>query len=90
MTDKDKFKWCLPNGEMKPITVHRTTSLSSPDVPEHFPTVFRPRCVKKYRKIEGKKFRLPRKVKKQYKMRYAKKGFDIKKLKFSYRRLNRT
>lgn len=44
---------------------------------------------KQYKKIAGKRYRLPRKVKKNFKKRMCKRGWDIKKLKFSYRRLNR-
>lgn len=46
---------------------------------------------KKFRsvkKIAGKRFRLPRKVKKRFKTNMCKHGLDIKKLKFSYKRLN--
>lgn len=43
---------------------------------------------KQYKKIAGKRFRLPRKVKKAFKRRMCKHGWDIKKLKFSYKRLN--
>lgn len=43
---------------------------------------------KRYKKIAGVRYRLPRKVKKAYKKRMCK-GWDIKKLKFSYKRLNR-
>jgi hypothetical protein len=44
---------------------------------------------KMYKKIAGKKYRLPRKVKKRFKTNMCKHGWDIKKLKFSYKRLNR-
>lgn len=45
---------------------------------------------KLYKKIAGKRYRLPRKVKKRFKTNMCKRyGFDIKKLKFSYKRLNR-
>ena len=45
---------------------------------------------KMYKKIAGKRYRLPRKVKKRFKTYMRKRyGFDIKKLKFSYKRLNR-
>jgi hypothetical protein len=43
---------------------------------------------KMYKKIEGKRFRLPRKVKKAYKKSMCKYGLDIKKLKISYKLLN--
>ena len=41
---------------------------------------------KMYKKIAGKRYRLPRKVKKRFKTNMCKYGF--KKLKFSYKRLN--
>ena len=44
---------------------------------------------RKYKKIAGKRYRLPRKVKKRFKTNMCKHGWDIKKLKFSYKRLNR-
>jgi hypothetical protein len=44
---------------------------------------------KMYKKIAGKRYRLPRKSKKALKMRMCKNGWDIKKLRFSYKRLNR-
>lgn len=44
---------------------------------------------KQYKKIAGKRYRLPRKVKKRFKTYMRKRGWDIKKLKFSYKRLNR-
>ena len=43
---------------------------------------------KQYKKIDGKKYRLPRKVKKRFKNNIYKRGWEIKKLKFSYKRLN--
>ena len=43
---------------------------------------------KQYKKIAGKRYRLPRKVKKRYKTNMCKRGWDIKKLRFSYKRLN--
>ena len=49
--------------------------------------VFRP-VGKMYKKIAGKRYRLPRKVKKRFKTNMRKRGWDIKKLKFSYKRLN--
>lgn len=49
--------------------------------------VFRP-VGKMFKKITGKRYRLPRKVKKAYKKRMCKHGWEIKKLKFSYKRLN--
>lgn len=54
-----------------------------------FPKNFRPSNMKQYRKISGVRYRLPRKAKKAYKKRMCKQGeLNIKKLKFSYRRLN--
>jgi len=53
-----------------------------------FARFFRPNGVKQYKKIEGKRFRLPRKVKKAYKKSMCKYGLDIKKLKISYKLLN--
>jgi len=44
---------------------------------------------KQYKKIAGKRYRLPRKVKKRFKTNMCKHGWDSKKLKFSYKRLNR-
>ena len=49
--------------------------------------VFRP-VGKMYEKIAGKRFRLSRKVKKAYKKRMCKYGWDINKLKISYKLLN--
>lgn len=43
---------------------------------------------KQYKKIADKRYRLPRKVKKHFKTNMCKHGLDIKKLKFSYKRLN--
>lgn len=47
-----------------------------------------PSVGKRYRKIAGVRYRLPRKVKKMFKTRFCKMGWDVKKLRFSYRRLN--
>lgn len=49
--------------------------------------VFRP-VGKMYKKIAGKRYRLPRKVKKEFKKRICKHGWYSKKLIFSYGRLN--
>lgn len=43
---------------------------------------------KQYRKIAGKRYRIPRKAKKRFKTNMCEHGWDIKKLKFSYKRLN--
>ena len=64
-------------------TIQQSTSLMAGK-----PTEFRSVC-KQYKKIEGKRYRLPRKAKKRFKTNMCKHGWDIKKLKFSYKRLNR-
>ena len=43
---------------------------------------------KTYKKVAGKRYRLPRKVNKRFKTNMCKHGWDVKKLKFSYKRLN--
>ncbi len=43
---------------------------------------------KQYKKIAGKRYRLPRKVKKRFKTNMCKHGLDIKKIKFIYKMLN--
>lgn len=43
---------------------------------------------KQYRKIAGKRYRIPRKAKKRLKSNLCKHGWNIKKLRFSYKRLN--
>lgn len=43
---------------------------------------------KQYKKIAGKRYRIPRKAKKRFKTNMCKHGLGIKKLKFSYKRLN--
>ena len=43
---------------------------------------------KMYKKIAGKRYRLPRKVKKALKKKICKHGWYSKKLRFSYKRLN--
>ena len=43
---------------------------------------------KQYKKIAGKRYRIPRKAKKRFKTNMCKRGWDIKKLRFSYKRLN--
>lgn len=43
---------------------------------------------KKYKKVAGKRFRIPRKVKKRFKTKMCKHGWEIKTLKISYKRLN--
>ena len=44
---------------------------------------------KRYKKIAGVRYRIPRKAKKELKKNFCKRGWDKKKLKFSYKRLNR-
>ena len=44
---------------------------------------------KQYKKIAGKRYRLPRKAKKRFKTNVCKRGWNIKRLKFSYKGLNR-
>ena len=44
---------------------------------------------KQYKKIAGKRYRLPRKAKKRFKTNMCKRGWNIKRLKFSYKGLNR-
>ena len=39
---------------------------------------------KMYKKIAGKRYRIPRKAKKRFKTNMCKHGWEIKKLKFSY------
>lgn len=43
---------------------------------------------KQYKKIAGKRYRIPRKAKKRLKSNFCKRGWYSKKLKFSYKRLN--
>jgi hypothetical protein len=43
---------------------------------------------KQYKKIAGKRYRIPRKTKKRLKSNLCKHGWAIKKLIFSYKRLN--
>ena len=44
---------------------------------------------KQYKKIAGKRYRIPRKAKKRFKSNMCKHGWDSKKLKFCYKKLNR-
>lgn len=76
---KDK-EWGKPNNITMSDVLSGETSL--------MPLAYRPSEVHYYKKIDGKKFRLPRKVKKRYKKNISKRGFVIKKLRFSYIRLN--
>lgn len=44
---------------------------------------------RKFKKIPNVRYRIPRKAKKRFKSNFCKHGWDIKKLKISYKRLNR-
>ena len=44
---------------------------------------------KQYKKIAGKRYRIPRKAKKALKKRMCKYGWNFKRLIFSYKRLNK-
>lgn len=81
----EQKEWGKPNTEIdnKLIdTIQQSTSLMAGK-----PTEFRS-VGKQYKKIAGERYRLPRKVKKRFKTNMCKHGWDIKKLKFSYKRLN--
>ena len=86
-------EWGKPNLKLNNkeiFDVHKVTSLDNEDAKQrHLVSVFRPNGVKQYKKIAGKRYRLPRKVKKRFKTNMCKHGWEIKKLKFSYKRLNR-
>lgn len=43
---------------------------------------------RKFTKIPNVRYRIPRKAKKRFKTNMCKRGWDIKKLRFSYKRLN--
>lgn len=76
-------EWGKPNTEIdnKTIdTIQQSTSLMAGK-----PTKFRS-VGKMYKKIAGKRYRIPRKAKKRFKTNMCKHGLDIKKLKFSYTR----
>lgn len=77
-------EWGKPNirTDNKLIDIQQSTSLMTGK-----PTEFRS-VGKQYKKIAGKRYRLPRKVKKRFKTNLCKHGWDIKKLRFSYKRLN--
>ena len=71
------------------LDVHKVASLDNEDAKQRpFARVIRPNGVKQYKKIADKRYRLPRKVKKRFKTNMCKHGWEIKKLKFSYKRLN--
>lgn len=81
----EQKEWGKPNIRIdnKMIdTIQQSTSLMAGK-----PTEFRS-VGKMYKKIDGKRYRLPRKAKKRFKTNICKRGWDIKKLKFSYKRLN--
>ena len=85
-------EWGKPNFEMngKPIKVQYASSLVTQEATKPFPRPTQFRSVgKQYKKIAGKRYRLPRKAKKRFKTNMCKRGWDIKKLRFSYKRLNR-
>ena len=81
----EQKEWGKPNTEKdnKLIDIQQSTSLMAGK-----PTEFRS-VGKMYKKIAGKRYRLPRKAKKRFKTNMCKRGWNIKKLKFSYKRLNR-
>lgn len=84
-------EWGKPNFEMdgKPIKLQDASSLVTNEPTKPFPRPTQFRSVgKQYKKIAGKRYRLPRKAKKRFKTNMCKRGWDIKKLKFSYKRLN--
>lgn len=78
-------EWGKPNTEKdnKLIDIQQSTSLTAGK-----PTEFRS-VGKMYKKIAGKRYRIPRKAKKRFKTNMCKHGWDIKKLRISYKRLNR-
>ena len=77
---------------MKDIECGKPNNITMSDVTlgetSLMPLAYRPSEGHYYKKIAGKRYRLPRKVKKAYKKRLCKHGWDIKKLKFSYKLLN--
>lgn len=82
----EKKEWGKPNTgiDNKLIdTIQQSTSLMAGK-----PTEFRS-VGKQYKKIAGKRYRIPRKAKKRFKTNMCKHGWNIKKLKFSYKGLNR-
>ena len=89
----EQKEWGKPNLKLnnkETFDVHKVASLDNDDAKQRpFARVFRPNGVKQYKKIVGKRYRLPRKVKKRFKTNMCKHGWDIKKLKFSYKRLNK-
>ena len=82
----EKKEWGKPNtgiGNKLIDTIQQSTSLMAGK-----PTEFRS-VGKQYKKIAGKRYRIPRKAKKHFKNNMCKNGWNIKKLRFSYKRLNR-
>ena len=88
----EQKEWGKPNLKLnnkETFDVHKAASLDNEDAKQRpFASVIRPNGVKQYKKISGKRYRLPRKVKKRFKTNMCKHGWDVKKLKFSYKRLN--
>ena len=81
----EQKEWGKPNTgiDNKLIdTIQQSTSLMAGK-----PTEFRS-VGKQYKKVAYKRYRIPRKAKKRFKTNMCKHGWDIKKLKFSYKRLN--
>ena len=89
MKTKEWGKPSLKLNNKEILDVHKVVSLDNEDAKQRpFAKFFRPNGVKQYKKIAGKRYRLPRKVKKRFKTNMCKHGWDIKKLRFSYKRLN--
>ena len=80
----EQKEWGKPSmgTDNKPIDIQQSTSLMA-GKPKEFRSVG-----KMYKKFAGKRYRLPRKAKKRFKTNLCKRGWDIKKLRFSYKRLN--
>lgn len=76
------IEWGEPNNTtMSDVSLGETSLM---------PLAYRPSEVRYYKKIAGKRYRLPRKAKKRFKTNVCKRyGWDIKKLKCSYKLLNR-
>lgn len=85
-------EWGKPNLKLNNkeiFDVHKVASLDNEDAKQRpYAKFFRPNGVKQYKKIAGKRYRLPRKAKKRFKTNMCK-HLDIKNLRFSYKRLNR-
>ena len=80
----EQKEWGKPSmgTDNKLIDIQQSTSLMA-GKPKEFRSVG-----KMYKKIAGKRYRIPRKAKKRFKTNMCKHGWDIKKLRFSYKRLN--